>query len=78
MTRIKDAESWCLFNPKDVPGLSSVYGDEFDELYVDYEADKTISKQKVPAKDLWNAILECQVKTGGPYMVFKDSVNCAL
>ena len=65
---------WCLFCPNEAPGLSDVYGEEFDSLYAKYEAEGR-QRKKVPVKDVWNAILTSQMQSGVPYMLYKDTVN---
>ncbi|SMN18326.1 similar to Saccharomyces cerevisiae YIL066C RNR3 Minor isoform of the large subunit of ribonucleotide-diphosphate reductase [Maudiozyma saulgeensis] len=73
MKRVEANEQWTLFSPSDAPGLSDVYGDEFEELYTRYEREgrgKTIKAQK-----LWYGILEAQTETGTPFMVYKDACN---
>ena len=66
--------TWSLFCPNEAPGLSDVYGDEFDELYERYEAEGR-ARAKVPIQTIWKAILKSQVETGTPYMLYKDSCN---
>ncbi|MFN7161270.1 MAG: ribonucleoside-diphosphate reductase subunit alpha [Candidatus Gracilibacteria bacterium] len=74
MKRVKNNESWSLFDPAVAPGLADVYGDEFEALYTKYEqegkADRTVK-----AQDLWFAVLESQIETGVPYIGYKDAVN---
>lgn len=60
--------------PHECPGLSDCYGDEFEALYTKYEAEGRYRKQ-IPAQKLWYAILESQIETGTPYMLYKDSCN---
>ena len=73
MRRVKDDENWTLMCPHKCPGLSDVYGDEFDKKYVEYE-NKGLGKT-ISARELWFQILESQVETGTPYILFKDSCN---
>jgi ribonucleoside-diphosphate reductase alpha subunit len=68
------ADMWSYFCPDDCPGLSDVYGDEFRELYERYEREGRARKQ-VKARDLWLKILDSQMETGTPYILFKDAVN---
>lgn len=75
MKRVENDEQWSLFCPNTAPGLSDVYGEEFDRLYTSYEADTTKIYQKVAARSIWNAILTSQVETGVPYILFKDACN---
>jgi ribonucleoside-diphosphate reductase alpha subunit len=74
MQRVKSNSEWSLFCPNECPGLSDVYGESFVELYTSYEtagqARKTIS-----ARDLWFRILDSQMETGTPYLLYKDAVN---
>jgi ribonucleoside-diphosphate reductase alpha chain len=74
MKRVEDDAQWSLFCPHEAPGLADVYGDEFDALYMKYEkegrARKTVSAQK-----LWFKILDSQIETGTPYLLYKDPAN---
>ena len=74
MERVKENGKWSLFCPHECPGLSDVYGDEFKELYKQYEAEGSFRK-KINARDLWFKILDSQMETGTPYILYKDSVN---
>jgi ribonucleoside-diphosphate reductase alpha chain len=74
MTRVKANAEWSLFCPDECPGLSDVYGDEFDQLYVRYEAEGR-HRSRVKARDLWFRILDSQMETGTPYLCYKDAVN---
>jgi ribonucleoside-diphosphate reductase alpha subunit len=74
MSRVKVNAEWSLFCPDECPGLSDVYGDEFDQLYVRYEAEGR-QRGKVKARDLWFRILDSQMETGTPYLCYKDAVN---
>ena len=74
MARIKANAEWSLFCPDECPGLSDVYGDEFDALYARYEAEGR-QRGKVKARDLWFRILDSQMETGTPYLCYKDAVN---
>jgi ribonucleoside-diphosphate reductase alpha chain len=74
MSRVKANAEWCLFCPDECPGLSDVYGDEFDALYASYEAEGR-QRGKVKARDLWFRILDSQMETGTPYLCYKDAVN---
>lgn len=73
MRRVENDEEWTLMCPHVCPGLSDTYGKEFEELYMKYESEGL--GVKVRAQDLWFQILESQVETGMPYMLFKDSAN---
>ena len=74
MQRVQSDVTWSLFCPNEAPGLADVYGDAFLELYEKYEAEGRFRKQ-VKAQQLWFAILDAQVETGTPYMLFKDACN---
>lgn len=74
MKRVESNEEWSLFCPHECPGLSDVYGEEFEALYHKYElAGK--ARQVVKAQELWFKVLESQTETGTPYMLFKDHAN---
>ena len=74
MKKVKANEDWCLFCPDECPGLSDVYGNDFDSLYNHYESEKR-EKSKVKARDLWFKILDSQMETGTPYLLYKDACN---
>jgi ribonucleoside-diphosphate reductase subunit M1 len=74
MRKVEKNEDWCLFSPDDAPGLSDCYGKKFEMLYYRYEKEGRYMK-KVKAQKLWYAVLEAQVETGNPFMVYKDSCN---
>jgi ribonucleotide reductase alpha subunit len=74
MTRVKNTQKWSLMCPNECPGLNEVYGDEFKELYEKYEAEGKFVAQ-IGARDLWFKILDAQMETGTPYMLYKDAVN---
>ena len=74
MKRVEADGSWPLFCPHECPGLSDCYGEEFEKLFCRYESEKK-AKKVIRAQDLWFAILECQIETGSPFMLYKDSVN---
>jgi len=65
---------WSLMCPNECPGLADVWGEEFEALYVSYEERKKYRKQ-VKARALWNKILQAQMETGTPYMLYKDACN---
>ena len=74
MEKVQNDEDWCLFSSTDCPGLSDTWGEEFEKLYNQYEQmGKYI--RKVKARDLWLRILTCQIETGTPYILYKDSCN---
>jgi ribonucleoside-diphosphate reductase alpha chain len=74
MKRVENNEIWSLFCPNEAPGLAEVYGEEFERLYEKYEREERYRRQ-VKAQDLWFEILEAQIETGTPYMLYKDSAN---
>jgi ribonucleoside-diphosphate reductase alpha subunit len=74
MKRVKEGGTWSLMCPDTSKGLSDVYGQEFDELYERYEREGKYCKQ-MRAQDLWFKILESQIETGTPYMLYKDACN---
>ena len=74
MERVKDNGVWYLMCPDECRGLSDVYGEEFNELYTKYEKENRYRKQ-VKAQEIWLRILESQIETGTPYMLYKDHVN---
>ena len=74
MKRVEENGQWSLFCPDTAPGLSDVYGDAFEELYMKYEA-QGIASRVVSALDVWKAIIKSQSETGTPYMLYKDACN---
>lgn len=74
MERVDLDEDWTLMCPHECPGLGETYGDEFRKLYLDYE-NRGYGKKTIKARELWNKILESQVETGTPYILYKDSIN---
>jgi len=75
MERVKEPNGdWSLFCPDECPGLSDVYGDKFVELYTKYESSGK-ARRTVKARELWFAILDAQMETGTPYLLYKDAVN---
>ncbi|TGK85845.1 ribonucleoside-diphosphate reductase subunit alpha [Leptospira bourretii] len=74
MKRVEEGGDWSLFCPNEAPGLSEVYGDEFVSLYEQYEKEGR-ARTKVKAQDLWFAIVESQIETGTPYLLYKDAAN---
>ncbi|MGB0880236.1 MAG: ribonucleoside-diphosphate reductase subunit alpha, partial [Polaribacter sp.] len=74
MKRVEQDGNWTLMCPNECPHLFDSYGDEFDRLYEGYEAaDK--GRKTIKARELWEKILESQIETGTPYMLYKDAVN---
>jgi ribonucleoside-diphosphate reductase alpha chain len=74
MKRVKEEGKWTLFCPNEAPGLSDCWGDEFEALYEQYEAEGR-ARKTINARDLWTTILDSQVETGTPYMLYKDAAN---
>lgn len=74
MKRVEDDLMWSLFCPNEAPNLNSVYGEEFEQLYISYEQDGRARKQ-IKARDLWIQILNTQTETGTPYILYKDAIN---
>jgi ribonucleotide reductase alpha subunit len=74
MERVKENKPWSLFCPHECSGLDDVYGEQFRSLYEKYEADG-LARKVVNARDLWFKILDAQMETGTPYILFKDACN---
>ncbi|XP_061703988.1 ribonucleoside-diphosphate reductase large subunit [Cydia pomonella] len=74
MKRVEANQLWSLMCPHDSPGLADYWGEEFEALYEQYEQENRFVKQ-VKAQILWKAIIEAQVETGTPFMLYKDSCN---
>jgi ribonucleoside-diphosphate reductase alpha subunit len=74
MEKVKDNAKWHLFCPHECPGLSDVYGEQFKELYEKYE-NSGKSRKIINARDLWFKILDAQMETGTPYLLYKDAAN---
>ena len=74
MERIKTDGNWTLMCPDECPGLSDVYGEEFNELYSKYEANGK-GRKTMKARDLWFQVLDAQMETGTPYLLYKDACN---
>ncbi|MCH2217981.1 MAG: ribonucleoside-diphosphate reductase subunit alpha [Flavobacteriales bacterium] len=74
MKRVQEDGSWTLMCPNECPHLYDTYGDEFDKLYEGYEKVGK-GRKTIKARELWEKILESQIETGTPYMLYKDHVN---
>jgi ribonucleoside-diphosphate reductase alpha chain len=74
MKRVKENGQWPLFSPNEVPGLTDSHSEKFEELFLQYEAAGK-ARRVVPAQELWFAILQSQIETGTPFMMYKDSAN---
>ena len=74
MQRVEQDAYWSMFSPDTCPGLSDCWGDEFTELYCHYER-KNLAMKEIPAKKLWQMIVDAQIQTGTPYLLYKDACN---
>ena len=74
MKRVDEDGEWSLFCPNEAPGLPDCYGEEFEALYTRYEEEGRY-RRKMKARDLWARIIEAQIETGVPYMLYKDHAN---
>ena len=74
MKRVEADGEWSLFCPNEAPGLSDCHGEAFETLYTKYEAEGR-ARKTIKAQELWFAILESQIETGTPYMLYKDAAN---
>jgi ribonucleoside-diphosphate reductase alpha chain len=74
MKQVENDGDWYLLDPDECPGLNDAYGDEYEKLYYSY-VEKNMHKRKVKAQEIWIKILESQIETGTPYMLYKDIIN---
>jgi len=74
MERVRDNGKWSLFCPHECPGLSDVYGSKFTDLYRSYEVSGK-ARREINARELWFKILDSQMETGTPYLLYKDAAN---
>jgi len=74
MKRVEANENWSLFSPDETKDLHETYGDDFEKLYTKYEKEGK-ARKSVKAQDLWFEILESQIETGNPYILYKDAAN---
>lgn len=74
MKRVQEDGEWTLMCPNECPGLFDSHGDEFEERYLKYEAEDK-GRKTIKARELWEKILESQIETGTPYMLYKDAAN---
>ena len=74
MERVKTNAKWSLFCPDECPGLHTIYGDQFVDLYTKYESEGK-ARKTLNARDLWFRILDAQMETGTPYLLYKDAAN---
>ncbi len=75
MERLRSDESWFLFNPIDVPGLLVTHGGSFTAQYEQYTR-MVEPVSVVQARDLWASICRAQQESGGPFLLYQDSINC--
>ncbi len=74
MKRVEEGGNWTLMCPNECPGLYDLHSEAFEKLYTEYEA-KDKGRRTVKARELWDKILESQIETGTPYMLYKDHAN---
>ena len=74
MERVKANDVWTLMCPDECPGLSDVYGDDFKVLYENYEKSGK-GRSVMNARDIWFQIMDAQMETGTPYLLYKDACN---
>ncbi len=74
MKRMEQNKDWSLFCPNECPGLSDCWGDKFEELYAKYESEGK-ARKTLPAQKIWQMILDAQIQTGTPYLLYKDACN---
>jgi ribonucleoside-diphosphate reductase alpha chain len=74
MKRVEENGDWNLFCPHEAPGLHECWGEAFEKLYTQYESENR-ARKTVKAQDLWFAILDAQIETGNPYLLYKDAAN---
>ena len=74
MKRVEEDKDWTLMSPDECPGLSDSWGEEFEEIYTRYERIKR-GRKTIPAKKLWQMIVDSQIQTGTPYLCYKDAAN---
>jgi ribonucleoside-diphosphate reductase alpha chain len=74
MKRVEENGIWSLFCPNEAPGLAECWGAEFEALYTKYEEEGR-ARKTIQARELWTAIIDSQIETGNPYMLYKDACN---
>jgi len=74
MKRVQEDGEWTLMCPNECPGLADTYSEEFEVLYTKYEAEGK-GRKTIKARELWEKIMESQIETGTPYMLYKDAAN---
>ena len=74
MERVEQNADWSFFCPNECPGLQDAYGEDFKNLYESYES-QGLARETIPARTVWDKIVEAQIETGTPYMLYKDAAN---
>jgi len=74
MKRVEENGKWSLFCPNEAPGLADCWGENFENLYTKYEQEGR-ARKTINARELWTAIIQSQIETGNPYMLYKDACN---
>ncbi|MDH3322303.1 MAG: ribonucleoside-diphosphate reductase subunit alpha, partial [Flavobacteriaceae bacterium] len=74
MKRVEEDGDWTLMCPNECPNLYDTYGEDFDKLYTGYEKEEK-GRKTIKARELWEKIMEAQIETGNPYMLYKDAAN---
>ena len=74
MERVQNNADWSFFCPNECPGLQDAYGEDFKKLYESYES-QGLARETVPARTVWDKVVESQIETGTPYMLYKDAAN---
>ncbi len=74
MKRVEANGNWSLFCPNEAPGLADCWGEAFEKLYTKYEKEGR-ARKTIKARELWTAIIDSQIETGNPYMLYKDACN---
>jgi len=74
MRRVEEDTTWTLMCPNECPGLYDTHGEEFEKKYLEYEKENK-GRKTIKARELWEKILESQIETGTPYMLYKDAAN---
>ena len=74
MERVEQNADWSFFCPNECPGLQDAYGEEFKQMFESYEA-QGLARETIPARTVWDKIVESQIETGTPYMLYKDAAN---
>ncbi|MEK9731543.1 MAG: ribonucleoside-diphosphate reductase subunit alpha [Candidatus Poseidoniales archaeon] len=74
MQRVEENADWSFLCPNECPGLQDAYGDEFKALYEKYESEG-LARKTMPAREVWDKVVEAQIETGTPYMLYKDAAN---